>query len=203
MVALGRQGRRWPPQTYRSEEQRSKAVGQKAQLVMLRPHLDDLPEIPPLPRGYTLRTYEERDMPSLVATLADSFHEYWDDARVARELTAAPDVQTVYVVSHGDRVVGTASSRFVPERYPNAGYIHWVGVTSEHLRRGLASALLIHVLHEFRERGYPTAVLETDDFRIPAIRSYFKLGFIPIYDVRTEDHRARWSNVMSNVVTAP
>jgi mycothiol synthase len=178
-------------------------VGQKAQLVMLRPHLDDLPEAPPLPRGYLLRTYQDSDMPSLVATLADSFHEYWDDARVALELTAAPDVQTVYVVVHDDRAVGTASSRFVPERYPDAGYIHWVGVASEHLRRGLASALLICVLHEFRERGYPTVVLETDDFRIPAIRSYLKLGFIPIYDVRTEDHRARWSNVMTGVVTAP
>ena len=92
-------------------------MGQKAQLVMLRPHLDDLPEAPPLPRGYLLRTYQDSDMPSLVATLADSFHEYWDDARVALELTAAPDVQTVYVVVHDDRAVGTASSRFVPPSF--------------------------------------------------------------------------------------
>lgn len=178
-------------------------MGQKAQLVMLRPHLDGLPEIPPLPTGYILRTYEEGDMPALVATLADSFREYWDDARVARELTAAPDVQTVHVVAHGDRVVGTASSRFVPARYPDAGYVHWVGVASDHLRRGIASALLMRVLHEFRERGYPAAVLETDDFRIPAIRSYLKLGFIPVYDIRNEDHRPRWSHVMQGVISAP
>jgi mycothiol synthase len=178
-------------------------VGQKAQLVMLRPHLNDLPEVPPLPSGYLLRTYAESDMPSLIATLADSFNEYWDAARVARELTAAPDVQTVHVVAHDDRVVGTASSRFVPARYPDAGYVHWVGVLSDHLRRGIASALLVRILHEFRERGYPKAVLETDDFRIPAIRSYLKLGFIPTYDVRDEDHRTRWSNVVTGVVTAP
>lgn len=178
-------------------------MGQKAQLVMLRPHLDELPEVPPLPGGYRLRPYAEGDMSSLVATLADSFREYWDAPRVARELTAAPDVQTVYVVAHGDTVVGTASSRFVPTRYPDAGYIHWVGVSSEHLRRGIASALLVRVLHEFKERGYPAAVLETDDFRIPAIRSYMKLGFVPIYDVLGEDHRARWSQVMMGVVAAP
>jgi mycothiol synthase len=178
-------------------------VGQKAQLVILRPHLDELPEVPPLPGGYTLRTFADGDMPSLIATLADSFHEYWDEARVARELTAAADVQTVYVVAHGDRVVGTASSRYVPERYPDAGYIHWVGVSSEHLRRGIASALLVRILHEFLERGYPSAVLETDDFRIPAIRSYMKLGFVPIYDVRGEDHRGRWSKVVMGVVAAP
>ena len=178
-------------------------MGQRAQLVMLRPQLDELPAIPPLPSGYTLRTFADGDMPSLIATLAESFREYWDEARVARELTAAPDVQTVYVVAHGDRVIGTASSRFVPARYPEAGYIHWVGVASEHVRRGIASALLVRVLHEFVERGYPAAVLETDDFRIPAIRSYMKLGFVPVYDVRGEDHRARWSKVMMGVVTSP
>ena len=179
-------------------------MGQQAQLVMLRPHLDDLPEIPPLPNGYTLRPYDDdRDMPSLVATLTESFREFWDEARVARELTAAPDVQTVYVVAHSGRVVGTASSRFVPARFPDAGYVHWVGVASEHLRRGLASALLVRVLREFRERGRLAAVLETDDFRIPAIRSYLKLGFLPVYDVREEDHRARWSRVVMGVVTSP
>ncbi len=174
---------------------------QPAQLVMRRPHLDDLPEVAPLPDGYELRPYDaERDQPSLIATLADSFHEYWDDARVARELTASPDIHTVYVVSYNGQVVGTASSRFVPARFPDAGYVHWVGVASAHLRRGLAAALLARVLGEFRERGYPAVVLETDDFRIPAIRAYLKFGFVPEYDVRGEDHRPRWSRVLAGVV---
>lgn len=174
-----------------------------AQLVMRRAHLNDLPVVGPLPAGYLLRPYDaDRDRPALVATLIDSFREFWDEARLDRELTASPDVHTVYVVAHGPIVVGTASSRFVPARFPDAGYVHWVGVATEHLRRGLASALLARVLEDFRERGYPRAVLETDDFRIPAIRSYLKFGFLPTYDVRDEDHRERWMRVMPGVVDA-
>ena len=176
-------------------------VTQPAQLVMRRPHLDDLPQLAPLPGGYVLRPYDAKcDRPSLIATLTESFHEFWDEARLARELTASPDVHTVYVISHAGRVVGTAASRFVPARFPDTGYVHWVGVASEHLRQGLAAALLARVLGEFRERGYPAAVLETDDFRIPAIRAYLKFGFLPVYDVRGDDHRLRWSRVLAGVV---
>lgn len=172
-----------------------------AQLVMQRPHLDDLPEPGPLPAGYRLRPYDAgHDRPSLVATLADSFREPWDEARLDRELTAAPDVQAVYVVARGDAVVGTASCRYIPARFPDAGYVHWVGVAPEHLRLGIASALLARVLRDFRERGYAAAALETDDFRIPAIRSYLKFGFLPTYDVQGEDHRARWARLLPAVV---
>ena len=174
-----------------------------AQLVMERPHLDDLPVPGPLPAGYLLRPYDAgHDRPSLVATLAASFRESWDEARLDRELTAAADVQAVYVVARGDVVVGTASSRYVAARFPAAGYVHWVGVAPEHLRLGIASALLARVLRDFRERGYAAAALETDDFRIPAIRSYLKFGFLPSYDVRGEDHRARWTRLLPAVVDA-
>lgn len=174
-----------------------------AQLVMHRIHLGDRPTEMSLPAGYTLRPYDAAtDRPSLIATLADSFQEHWDEARLDRELTATPDVHVVYVIAHGDRVVGTAASRFVPERYPDAGYVHWVGVATDHLRHGLASALLARVLQDFADRGYPSAVLETDDFRIPAIRAYLRFGFLPVYAVRDEDHRERWAQVFPNIVAA-
>ena len=169
--------------------------------MMARPHLDAVPEARPLPPGYTLRLYDPaRDRPSLAATLAEAFGEPWDNVRLERQLTAAPDVRAIYVVAHGDRVVGTTSSRTLRGDFPSAGYVHWVGVATAHLRRGLGAALLARTLRDFRERGDRSAVLETDDFRIPAIRSYLKFGFLPIYDARGEDHRNRWSAVMERVV---
>lgn len=165
-----------------------------AQLNMRRPHLRDLTAIPPLPDGYRLREYAgSGDMPSLITTLTESFAEPWDEARVRRELTAAPDVNAVYVVDFWGYVVGTTSSRLVADRFPGSGYVHWVGVANDHLRRGLGAALLARVLHDFRARGYRDAVLETDDFRAPAISAYLKFGFVPIYEVKGEDHRDRWS----------
>ena len=167
-----------------------------AQLLMLRPHLRDLPPVSPLPAGYRLRLAAgEADEEALAAMLAAAFDKPWDAARVRRELTAAPDVRAVYVVTWQDLPVATAASRSLPDRFPGSGYVHWVGTHPEHQRRGLAAALLARLLRDFAERGDRDAVLETDDFRLPALRAYLACGFLPVYDVAGEDHRARWSAV--------
>lgn len=171
-----------------------------SQLVMRRPHLRDLPAIPPLPEGYRLREYAgDADLPALRATLGEAFAEPWDEAKTRRELTDAADVRAIYVVDFGGAVVGTTSSRVVAARFPGAGYVHWVGVANAHLRRGLGSALMARVLHDFRERGDRDAILETDDQRGPAIATYLKYGFIPVYEVEGEDQRERWSAIFARL----
>lgn len=79
------------------------------------------------------------------------------------------------------RPVATASSHWLPDRFPGAGVVHWVGTRPDHARLGLGSALLRRLLHDFDERGYPAAVLQTDTFRLPAIRAYLRFGFLPVY----------------------
>lgn len=152
-----------------------------AQLLMRRPHLRDLPIVRPLPAGYQLREYiGPDDLPSLNTTLQAAFSEPWDEARARRELLDVPGVKAIYVIEHEGAVVGTTSSKIV---------------TDAHLRRGLAAALMQRILQDFIERGHRDAVLETDDHRIPAISAYLRFGFLPVYDVRGEDHRERWSAI--------
>jgi hypothetical protein len=43
------------------------------------------------------------------------------------------------------------------------------------------------------------AVLETDDFRLPAVRTYLRLGFVP--EPRTPGEARRWSKVLRNLAT--
>lgn len=171
-----------------------------AQLLMRRPHLRDLPTVRPLPAGYALREYAgPADLPTLNATLQEAFSEPWDESRARRELVDVPGVKAIYLIEHGGAVVGTASSKIVPDLYPGSGYVHWVGVANAHLRRGLAAVLLDRVLHDFAERGHRDAVLETDDFRAPAISAYLRFGFLPVYDVRGESHRERWSAIFQGL----
>jgi mycothiol synthase len=166
-------------------------------LVLLRPSLDDLPPRPRLPAGYRLRPAVDSDTDALAATLTAAFAETWSVDRIRRDLLDAEDVVATFVITHGGRAVATASNRWVPDRFPDAGYVHWVGTAPEHTRRGLAAALLIELLWQFAEQGRLTAVLETDDFRHPALRSYLRLGFTPVYEVRNEDHRPRWSAIFT------
>ena len=169
-------------------------------IVMRRPHLRDLPRVAPLPEGYALRLARgDEDLAPLAATLSAAFADPWDADRVRAKLTATPDVQAVYMVTWRGLPVATASSRWLPDRFPDAGYVHWVGTHPDHSRRGLAAALLARLLRDFAERGRASAVLETHDFRAAALRAYLKFGFTPEYDVAGEDHRPRWSAIFQTL----
>ena len=166
-------------------------------LLMRRPYLRDIPESPRLPDGYDLHLFGPADkLSSLATTLTAAFEESWDEARARSVLTENRDVLAVYVVTHGGAVVATASSQYLPDRFPSSGRVHWVGTHPGHTGRGLASALLSRVLQDFIERGHRDAVLETQDFRLPAIRTYLRFGFLPVYNVLGEDHRPRWSSAL-------
>lgn len=155
-----------------------------------------------MPLGYQVRVAcsSVDDEVQLAEVLSKAFRENWTGETVKERLTNAEDVKAVYAVSDSRSIVATASSRCLPERFPAEGYVHWVATLPGQTQRGLASYLMARLLYDFQERGYGSAVLETDDFRVPAIRTYLKMGFIPIYDVGQEDHRDRWSGVFQTAL---
>jgi mycothiol synthase len=169
---------------------------------MRRPHLRNLPAVSPVPVGYALREAAgEADVPALAAALSAAFpEEPWRDDDVRRRLTDAPDVRAVYVVAWEGEIVGTASSRFFPEQFGRAGVVHWVGVRPEHGRRGLATALVTCVLVDCILRGDAEAMLETQDFRVDAIRIYLRFGFTPVYEMGGGDQRALWSALFQRLL---
>lgn len=168
-------------------------------LWMYRPHLENIP-VYQLQEGYIVRPLMPDDnLADLATTLRLAFDYPWDVALVRKKLVDAVDVLATFVVCWESQIVATASSRYLAEQLPVSGYIHWVATHPDHARRGLASAMTTHLLNNFRERGYENACLETDDFRISAIRTYLKSGFIPVYNMKDEDHRLRWSNVFQSM----
>jgi mycothiol synthase len=168
---------------------------------MRRPHLEDLPDVPVLPKGYQLCQFVEQDQASdLGRLLTLAFDETWDEDRAKKELIQAPDVHAVYVVTHQDQIVSTASSQIRAAHSATSGYVHWVGTHPDYRGKRLAYALVVRVLQDFAERGYQDAYLETQPFRLPAIKTYLKLGFIPVYEVEGSNHQAIWSAVFQNLL---
>ena len=47
------------------------------------------------------------------------------------------------------------------------------------------------------DRGLSAVYLTTDDFRIPAIRAYLKMGFVPV--ISSEDLRIRWEKIFAGL----
>lgn len=163
-------------------------------LFMRRPSLIDLPPYPSLPEGLVLRNYHPGDRQALAELLARAFREPWDAALVQERLDAAPDVVAIYVVAQGPRVVATASARLMPQTYPDAGYVHWVATDPDFQGKGLGTLITLRVLAHFRDLRLQSAVLETHSFRLPAQRTYLRLGFVP--EARDRDEQVRWSRAL-------
>ncbi len=74
------------------------------------------------------------------------------------------------------------------------GYVHMVSVKPSFRGRGLGTLMNTIVLDIFKKTGMRTAYLTTDDWRIPAIKSYLRAGFIP--DTESEpDFFERWETI--------
>jgi GNAT superfamily N-acetyltransferase len=171
-----------------------KAAPGHPSLFLRRPSLDDLPALE-LPDGYTLRTATDEDAEQLGAVLKAAFPEidWWGTEGARKHLLDDETVKTTFVIEKGGRIVATASARLVPDAYPGSGYVHWVGADPEHRGKRLGFLASLATLHEFVRLGCKDAVLETDDFRLPAIKVYFKLGFAPEY--RHATHAPRWARL--------
>lgn len=141
--------------------------------------------------GLVLRAATETDEAAIATVLAESFEEEWDTARVRAEFSDASDVPVTWVVEDEQGVLGVASERIMPDTYPDAGYVHYVGVLNRARGRRVGAALTVRCVQGFADRGLSTTVLETDDFRAPAVVTYLRLGFVPTY--RSDEERSAWS----------
>jgi len=169
---------------------------------MFRPHLENIPSTGPMPTGYEVRRFGPNDdIHSLGETLNLAFDREldWSPEQVRERLTEAPDVRAIYAVFWQGKAVATTSSRYIPEKYPDTGVVHWVATHPDHLRKGLGTVLMERVLRDFVENGDREALLETDDHRLPAIKRYLAFGFLPLYENDGEDLRTRWSAVFQAI----
>ncbi|HSV74452.1 MAG TPA: GNAT family N-acetyltransferase [Chthonomonadales bacterium] len=161
------------------------------QLLLRRADLLALPS-EALPDGWELREIRPGEEERLAVLLTAAFGDHWDEDVVQRNLTRAADVEAVYVAVRGDRLCATASARR-DGRFPQSGYVHWVCVDPNLRGLGLGRAVTVRVLRHFVASGCQDAVLETDDHRLPAIRLYLTMGFVP--EMAHESHIERWKAV--------
>ena len=68
-----------------------------------------------------------------------------------------------------------------------------VACKDEYRGQGVGTRLNVEAVRALHRAGMKTAYLTTDDFRIPAIRSYLRAGFYP--DIIDDEHRARWDAI--------
>lgn len=169
------------------------------QLRMVKPKLLDLPDIE-LPADYNLRTFRKGDEIHWANIITDSFGGRARTAQDTRNEITDRDVfapEGLFFVTHNDTPVGTATAWRQSVDESDIGYVHMVGVLGEHTGRKLGKWVSLAVLHYFRDNGFVCSMLDTDDFRLPAIKTYLNLGFVPVYVDKT--HPERWKDIFKKM----
>lgn len=159
------------------------------QLQMRLDSLADLPDLA-LPQGIVMTSAEPKDAEAFAGLMALCYEDpTWDAARIHKEFLEHPSVPVSFLLWQGDELLATASSAH-HKLYPGWGYVHYVAAHPASGIKGLGYQATLATLHEFKAWGLEKSVLETDDFRLPAIVTYLKLGYRPY--MNHESHEARW-----------
>ncbi len=168
------------------------------QLHMLWPVGRAAPEAA-LPGEYLLRIFRPSDADAYVALMHSAGFTQWDAAHLTAELEfVLPD--GLFVVEHVPTaaLVATAmAEHHSSPLHPFGGELGWVAGDAQHAHRGLGRAVCAAVVRRLLSAGYHRIYLKTDDFRLPAITVYLRMGFVPF--LYQGDMPARWQAVCAQL----
>lgn len=169
------------------------------QLLMRRPHLQDLPA-PLVPAGYLLRHFRPGDETGWNRLMDVAFERRSGQSDFAQEMASDDPYRperVKLVLDEGGNIVATASCWRSP-RYPvGSAMLHWVGADPTHGGQGLGTAVSLEALHQGLAEDCTQAFLLTDDFRAAALKTYLRLAFEPV--VTHESHRRRWQMILAGL----
>jgi len=161
-------------------------------LIMYKNNLDNLHELK-VPEGFRVRSFrlgEEKEWEKITDVAFNQVSNFNKEIK-ANEIFRP---ERVCFVCLGDTPVSTATAWYNKDWDISVGYLHMVGMLPEFSGLGLGLQACLAALHEMKREGRSSAVLNTDDFRIPAIITYLRLGFMPQFTHIS--HIDRWRKLL-------
>ena len=148
-----------------------------------------------VPPGYRLRVYEPSDLAPYLKLMSTAGLGEWNTERLeAVVVKVLPNGFFVIEHSASDELVAGAMAMHNPRPlHPHGGELSWVAASPAHAGKGLGTAVCAAVVARLLRAGYERIYLCTDDPRLPALKVYLKLGFIPF--LLAPDMPGRWRAV--------
>ncbi len=148
-----------------------------------------------LPAAYVAREYDSLDEPRFYEIMDLAGWPGWDADRLRPTLSKAiPRGWFVVAERETDVAVGSAMCLHNYKRVtPFWGNLGWLACDPAHAGHGIGLALTAAVVRRFIEAGYEKIDLYSEDFRLPALKTYLRIGFHPVLHADGMD--ARWEDI--------
>ena len=153
--------------------------------------------LPAVPEGFTLRTFREGDEEAYIDLMKSAGFHTWnmDLFKRIKSNVLGDGIFFIEETATG-RLAATAMANQKKADCPEkSGELGWVGVNPDFRGKKLAAIVCAKVLDHYKKAGYERVTLLTDDFRTPAIKTYLKAGFQPLFDSGDEETFKRWDVV--------
>lgn len=145
--------------------------------------------------GYALRGFRSGDEEAYIKLMNCAGFNTWSRDHLNAVLkNAVPNgiVFAEHIAS--SRIAATAMGWYKPSAIlPDAYEMGWVAADPEHRGKGLGQCVVAAVTQVLAEHGEKTIYLLTDDWRLPAIKGYLLVGYVPLY--HAPDMKKRWADV--------
>ena len=152
------------------------------------------------PEGYYMRSYQKGDGAGWCGCCidgslgVDEISEAVFERKMLSDHNVNPD-NIFFLIAPSGEIAGTVTYRYANDK--DTGTIHMVGITKKYLGRHLALPMLLHAVNKIIEDNKTTIDLTTDDWRLPAIKTYLRAGFKPVYHM--PDMEERWRLIMEQI----
>jgi len=163
----------------------------------LKMQLDDfkIPDIEP-PSGYTIKTFTQGNeniwCELINKTIGGTLNK--KDFEEKFKSKKQFDPEGVFFLYYENKPCGTVTAW---KEDKNSGQLHFLGVLPQHSGKNLGYILCVEALKYFQKNRINQVFLTTDDFRLPAISVYLKLGFKPV--IYEPNHIRRWGKIFAHL----
>lgn len=183
----------------RQERREPGPAGQE--IFMVRHHMVDIPVVG-FPEGYSVRTMHP-DEGGLWTDIVRDAEPYFSIDRELFLEQFGEDLPALcwrsFIVENEKGLAVATTTSWYNRAYKGEDYgqIHWVAVRERYWGRGLGKALMSHALREMA-KWHDRAFLGTQTKRLPAIKLYLGMGFLP--DLDHDGASEAWREVRAALV---
>lgn len=164
----------------------------------LRDVMENAPPLPPLPDGFTIRTYRPGDEVGMARVYAAAWLDAVTPQAVRRLIVDDPAFkpEQVFIIEKDNEIIATGQAYYYPDA-PEIANGRMVGVLPKYRRLGVGTILALTMMNYHKVRGYQTIRYATHEWRDDALRRWIDLGFYPL--LRDEADRERWKAITNRI----